>query len=143
MDGKRLPCGEIDLVGGYVGAGSPVMVIGECKNVDFTFIKDLGPERMRGTLLLASGQAQRKATWAALHWRRIVRMLELPEIEPTVLAFVVTRTIAAPAENGIPVFAIAELAGLADAIRSRPPHAWRGDLLAGVISAGERGTTGT
>jgi hypothetical protein len=40
-------------------------------------------------------------------------MLALPETEPTVVAVVVTRTISAPPDDGVPVFGIAELAGIA------------------------------
>jgi hypothetical protein len=137
MDGKPLPCGEIDLVGGCAGAGGPVLVIGECKNVDFTFFKDLGPDQMRETIRHASAQARRKAEWAAAaaNWRRFAGMLNLPEATPTILAVVVTRTIAAPPDDGVPVFGIVELAGLAGAIRQRPARAWRGDLRAGIVRA--------
>jgi hypothetical protein len=62
-------------------------------------------------------------------------MLNLPEATPTILAVVVTRTIAAPPDDGVPVFGIVELAGLAGAIRQRPARAWRGDLRAGIVRA--------
>jgi hypothetical protein len=133
IDGRPLPCGEIDLVGGCVGAGGPVVVIGECKNVDFTFFKDLGPDQMRDTIRRASAQARRKAGWAASDWPRITGLLGLPEVEPTVLALVVTRTISAPPDDRAPVFGVVELAGIAEAIRDRPPGAWRGDLRAGIV----------
>ena len=135
IDGTPLPCGEIDLVGGCVGAGGPVVVIGECKNVDFAFFKDLGPDQMRDTIRRASAQARRKAGWAASDWPRIAGLLGLPEVEPTVLAVVVTRTISAPPDDGVPVFGIVELAGIAEALRDRPPAAWRGDLQAGIVPA--------
>jgi hypothetical protein len=136
IDGEPLPCGEIDLVGGSVGADGPVLVIGECKNVDFTFFKDLGPDQMRDTIRRASAQARRKATWAASGWRRISGLLGLPEVEPTVVAIVVTRTVSAPPDGGVPVFGIVELAGIAQTIRDRPAPAWRGDLRAGIVPAG-------
>jgi hypothetical protein len=136
LAGRPLPCGEIDLVGGCVGAHGPVVVIGECKNVDFTFFKDLGPDQMRDTIRRASAQARRKATWAASNWRAIVGMVRLPETEPTILAIVVTRTISAPPEDRVPVFGIAELTGVARAVRDRPARAWRDDLRAGVVTAG-------
>jgi hypothetical protein len=136
IDRKPLPCGEIDLVGGCVGAGGPVVVIGECKNVDFTFVKDLGPDQMRETVRRAAAQATRKATWAASSWRSIAGLLELPELEPTILALVVTRTISAPPDDGVPVFGIVELAGVARAVRDQPALAWRGDLQAGIVAAG-------
>ncbi len=136
MAGKPLPCGEIDLVGGCVGTDGPVVVIGECKNVDFTFFKDLGPDQMRDTIRHASAQARRKATWAASDWRPVVGMLALPDLEPTILTIVVTRTISAPPEDGVPVFGIAELTGIARAVRDQPARAWRGDLRAGIVTAG-------
>lgn len=136
IDGRPLPCGEIDLVGGCIGPVGPVVVIGECKNVDFTFFKDLGPDQMRDTIRHASAQARRKATWAASDWPRISGLLDLPGAEPTILAIVVTRTISAPPDDGVPVFGIVELAGIARAVRDRPPRAWRGDLRAGVMPAG-------
>ena len=135
IDGKPLPCGEIDLVGGCVGSDGPVVVIGECKNVDFTFFKDLGPDQMRDTIRHAAVQARRKATWAASNWRAVAGLLRLPGTDPTILAIVVTRTISAPPEDRVPVFGIAELAGVARAVRDRPARAWRGDLRAGVVTA--------
>ena len=104
--------------------------------MDFTFFKDLGPDQMRDTIRHASAQARRKATWAASNWRAIVGMLRLPETEPTILAIVVTRTISAPPEDRVPVFGIAELTGVARAVRDRPARAWRDDLRAGVVTAG-------
>jgi hypothetical protein len=62
--------------------------------------------------------------------------LRLPETEPTILAIVVTRTISAPPEDRVPVFGIAELTGVARAVRDRPARAWRDDLRAGVVTAG-------
>ena len=139
MDGRPLPCGEIDLVAGCIGADGPVVVIGECKNVDFTFFKDLGMEQVRATLGHASAQARRKADWAARAWRRIVRMLALPDVEPVTVAVVVTRTIATPADHGVPVLGIVELVDLARVLRERPASRWRGDLRAGIIRT--RGAT--
>lgn len=136
IDGTPLPCGEIDLVGGCVGSDGPVVVIGECKNVDFTFFKDLGPDQMRDTIRHAAAQARRKATWAASNWRAVAGLLRLPETEPTILGIVVTRTISAPPEDRVPVFGIAELADLARTVRGQPARAWRGDLHAGIVTAG-------
>jgi hypothetical protein len=81
-DRKPLPCGEIDLVGGCVGAGATGSSSSrECKNVDFTFVKDLGPTRCARRSGARGAQATRKATWAASSWRSIAGLLELPELD--------------------------------------------------------------
>ena len=90
---------------------------------------------MRETIRHASAQARRKAEWAAANWRRIAGLLALPEAAPTILAVVVTRTVSAPPDDGVPVFGIVELSGVAGAIRERPARAWRGDLRAGIVRA--------
>ena len=47
-----------------------------------------------------------------------------------------TRMISAPPEDGVPVFGIVELAGVAHSVRAQRARAWRGDLRGGVVPAG-------
>jgi hypothetical protein len=138
MDGKRLPCGEIDILGGCVGPRGPVLLVGECKNFDFTFFKDLGPHQARSLIRKGTDQVIRKRSWVGLNWPRITRSLQLPSIEPEVLAVIVTRTIAAPAEqDGIPVLAIAELASLATLVATMPSDTWPRHVRRGAVAVAD------
>lgn len=139
MDGKRLPCGEIDILGGCVGARGPILLVGECKNFDFTFFKDLGPDQARSTIRKATDQVIRKRSWIGLNWRKVTRWLQLPSVEPEVLAVIVTRTIAAPAErDGVPVLAIAELASMATMVATMPPDQWQPHVRRGTAAVADR-----
>jgi hypothetical protein len=138
MNGKRLPCGEIDLLGGCVGPRGPVLLVGECKNFDFTFFKDLGADQARNTIRRAANQVIRKRRWVGLNWLKFARVLQLPGVEPDVLAVIVTRTIAAPSEqDGVPVLAIAELSSLATMVATSPPDRWRRHVLRGMVAVAE------
>ncbi len=131
LEGKRLEAGEIDVLAGGVGVERPVLLVGECKNLDFSFFKDSGPGQTRDVLRHATDQVLRKRAWVAANWGTVSRALRLPQIEPEVVGVVVTRTLAVPAlDAGIPIVSIGELAELARTVIGTTAGAWPGALLA-------------
>jgi hypothetical protein len=136
LAGRRLACGEIDVLAGGQGVDRPVILLGECKNLDFTFFKDTGPTQTKEVIRRGSDQVARKRAWVAENWRTLSTTLHIPEIEPEIVGVVVTRTIAAPAlAHGVPVVPLAELADVAATLVGIRADGWRGDVRAARTSA--------
>jgi hypothetical protein len=139
LHGRALPCGEIDVIGrAGPGAGPPVVVVAEVKNNDLAFAKDLAVQQKQALMDKARGQARAKATWVATHWSDVAPLLGASGGgSPMVLALVVTRLLPLPyGEGGVAFLSAREVGPIMTALRTEPHRAWRPDLRAAVVIAG-------
>jgi hypothetical protein len=134
LNGKALPCGEIDVLAWTLGPDGPVALVIECKNTDMVFYKDFGPDQARDTFRRGIEQARRKGNWVAVNWAEPAALFDWPRHRPTVVAIVVTRAVNATwQDSGVPIVRLPDLSDLARSLRLTHRSQWRPDLAAAIM----------
>ncbi len=138
LDGRRLECGEIDVLAAGAGAGEELIVlICEVKDTDLSFFKDYGPREAFEVARKAHRQAQRKATWVAQHWPQLWRLFtptaHTQSSEERFIAVAVPRITSLPLGKGAASIPFPELGAVGASLLTDPASAWRPDLQRAIV----------
>jgi hypothetical protein len=137
--GRRLDCGEVDVVAMATGAGQrPVVVVCEVKDTDLTFFKDQGQHEAYAISTKARQQAERKAVWIATHWEQVGVALDPGAArearEVCFVALVITRAASLPMPGPGPAsVGLPDLAQAAGLFAQTPVDLWRPDLIRAIV----------
>lgn len=124
--GKVMPCGEIDFLAFTTdNMARPVVIVGECKDVDVVFYKDGGINQAIAVATHAAEQVQRKAIWLHRNWEAVADSVDGPRGTPIVVGVVVTRNAALPTvHSSVPVLHPEEIPSFIHMLRNPLQPLW-------------------